>query len=122
MPKADAGNENTLKRERAGTYRTKDGRFTVEQSSSGWVLLDDEQTNELGLPLARGPFATLDAAKEAIPAARSGPAPSSEVEPRRASTEAGDRRTAGDPEGHPARTETRGPRRPGHSRDSRGRR
>lgn len=84
MPKADEGNENTLKRERAGTYGTRDGRFTVEQSSSGWMLLDAEQTNELGLPLARGPFATLDAARAAIPAARSGPAPSLDVEPRRA--------------------------------------
>ena len=83
VPKADAGNENTLKRERAGTYRTKDGRFTVEQSSSGWLLLDAEQTNELGLQLTRGPFATLDAARDAIPAARSGPPPKSEVEPRR---------------------------------------
>lgn len=86
MPKAkaDEGNQNTLKRERAGTYRTKDGRFTVEQSSSGWMLLDAEQTNELGLALARGPFTTLDAARGAIPAARSGPAPSLEIEPRRA--------------------------------------
>lgn len=64
-----------LKRERAGTYRTADGRFTVEQSSSGWLLLDAEQVNELGLPLARGPFATLDAARDAIGGAREGPAP-----------------------------------------------
>ena len=64
-----------LKRERAGTYRTADGRFTVEQSSSGWLLLDAEQTNELGLPLARGPFATLDEARDAIAGARTGPAP-----------------------------------------------
>lgn len=81
--KPDDGNVDALKRERAGTYRTKDGRFTVEQSSSGWMLLDAEQTNELGLPLARGPFATLDGARDAIPVARSGPAPSIEVEPRR---------------------------------------
>jgi ribosomal protein S18 acetylase RimI-like enzyme len=73
----------TLKRQRAGTYVTKDGRFTVEKSSSGWVLLDAEQANELGLPLARGPFATLDAARDAIPAARSGPAPAVGLEPRR---------------------------------------
>jgi ribosomal protein S18 acetylase RimI-like enzyme len=73
------GTDDTLKRERAGTYRTKDGRFTVEQSSSGWLLLDAEQTDQLGLPLARGPFPTLDAAREAIPVARSAPAPSLEV-------------------------------------------
>ncbi len=68
-----------LKREKAGTYRTSDGRFAVEQSSSGWVLVDDEQTNELGLPLTRGPFATLDEARDAIAAARSGTAPRGEV-------------------------------------------
>lgn len=68
-----------LKREKAGTYRTADGRFTVEQSSSGWLLLDGEETNELGLPLTRGPFATLDDAREAIEPARSGPAPKAEI-------------------------------------------
>lgn len=71
-----------LKRERAGTYRTADGRFTVEQTSSGWLVLDAEQADELGLPLARGPFATLDAARASIDAARSGPAPSSGVTDR----------------------------------------
>jgi ribosomal protein S18 acetylase RimI-like enzyme len=81
--KPEDGNVDALKRERAGVYRTKDGRFTVEQSSSGWMLLDAEQANELGLPLARGPFATLDGARDAIPVARSGPAPSIEIEPRR---------------------------------------
>ena len=70
-----AASDDKLKRERAGTYRTTDGRFTVEQSSSGWLLLDAEQTDELGLPLARGPFATLDEARVAIAAARSGPRP-----------------------------------------------
>jgi ribosomal protein S18 acetylase RimI-like enzyme len=79
---APAANDDALKRERAGTYRTRDGRFTVEQSSSGWLLLDGEQTNELGLPLTRGPFATLDAAREAISSARSGPAPTSDVKAR----------------------------------------
>ena len=81
--KPDDGNVDALKRERAGTYRTRDGRFTVEQSSSGWLLLDAEQVNELGLPLSRGPFATLDGARDAIPVARSGPAPSIDMEPRR---------------------------------------
>jgi ribosomal protein S18 acetylase RimI-like enzyme len=68
-----------LKREKAGTYRTSDGRFTVEQSSSGWLLVDAEETNELGLSLTRGPFATLDEAREAIGPARSGPAPKAEI-------------------------------------------
>lgn len=79
--------EDALKRERAGTYRTKDSRFTVEQSSSGWLVLDGEQTDELGLPLARGPFGTLDAAKAAIADARSGAAPTSELRaPRKPAT------------------------------------
>ena len=66
---------DALKRERAGTYRSVDGRFTVEQSSSGWLVLDSEQTDGLGLPLARGPFGTLDDAKTAMAEARGGPAP-----------------------------------------------
>ena len=69
--------DEKLKRERAGTYRTVDGRFTVEQTSSGWLLMDSEQTDELGLALARGPFPTLDDARTAIAGARSGPAPES---------------------------------------------
>jgi GNAT superfamily N-acetyltransferase len=66
---------DALKRERAGTYRSVDGRFTVEQASSGWMVLDAEQADGLGLPLARGPFATLDDAKAAMVEARSGAAP-----------------------------------------------
>jgi GNAT superfamily N-acetyltransferase len=73
-----------LKRESAGRYRTADGRFGVEQSSGGWMVVDDEQTNELGLPLVRGPFASLDAARAAIDEARAGPAPSSELATRMA--------------------------------------
>jgi N-acetylglutamate synthase len=72
-----------LKREHAGTYRTADARFTVEQSMTGWMVLDAEQTDELGLPLARGPFATLDDAREAIVDARSGPRPVSDLAARR---------------------------------------
>jgi ribosomal protein S18 acetylase RimI-like enzyme len=68
-----------LRRERAGTYVTADGRFSVEQSSSGWLLLDAEQANELGLRLARGPYATLDEARAALADARSGPAPKADV-------------------------------------------
>ena len=74
---------DSLKRERAGSYRSVDGRFTVEQSSSGWMVLDAEQTDGLGLPLARGPFATLDDAKAAMAEARGGPAPEA-PEPQRA--------------------------------------
>ena len=80
--------EEKLKRERAGTYRTADGRFTIEQSATGWLLLDGEQTNELGLPLARGPFATLDEARGAVATARSGPRPISDLGERRAAKRA----------------------------------
>jgi GNAT superfamily N-acetyltransferase len=74
----------TLKRASAGTYRTTDGRFTVEQASGRWLLLDGEQVDDLGLPLTRGPFATLDAAREAIEEARLGPAPASKLAARAA--------------------------------------
>lgn len=79
MPAKPPPSADSLKRERAGTYRTHDGRFTIEQSSSGWLVLDAEQADDLGLPLARGPFPTLDGAKAAIADARTAPAPTSGV-------------------------------------------
>lgn len=77
MPARPPAPDDKLKRERAGAYRSGDGRFTVEQASSGWVVLDAEQADDLGLPLARGPFATLDDARAAMAEARLGPAPNS---------------------------------------------
>jgi ribosomal protein S18 acetylase RimI-like enzyme len=71
-----------LKRESAGRYVTGDGRFTVEQSSNGWMVVDAEQANELGLPLVRGPFATLDEARTGMEHARRGPAPISNLAER----------------------------------------
>ena len=71
-----------LARVAAGRYATGDGRFSVEQSSGGWMITDAEQANELGLPLVRGPFATLDAAREALTDARTGPAPISDLAER----------------------------------------
>ena len=68
-----------LKRLSPGSYRSADGRFTVEQASGRWLVLDGEQADDLGLPLTRGPFATLDAAKEAIAEARTEPPPASEL-------------------------------------------
>jgi GNAT superfamily N-acetyltransferase len=76
---------SALKRERAGRYVTGDGRFGVEQAAGGWMITDAEQLNELGLPLVRGPFATLDDVRDAIAAARAGPAPVSELAARMAS-------------------------------------
>jgi GNAT superfamily N-acetyltransferase len=94
---------DALKRQRAGTYVTGDGRFTVEDSSSGWLLFDGEQTDELGLPLARGPFSTLDAAKAAIAPARTGPAPTSDLAARTTGTTRRDRPGAGPTAKAPAR-------------------
>jgi ribosomal protein S18 acetylase RimI-like enzyme len=79
MAEREPAADEKLKRERAGTYRTTDGRFAVEQTSSGWLVMDGEQTDELGLALARGPFPTLDEARAVIATARSGPAPTSGV-------------------------------------------
>ena len=80
--------DEKLKRVLAGTYQTADSRFIVEQSTSGWLILDAEQTNELGLPLARGPFGTLDEARAAIGAARTGPRPVSDLDEHRRSKQA----------------------------------
>jgi hypothetical protein len=60
-----------LKRLGGGRWETKDGRFTVEPQSGTWVIVDSTQTDELGLPLVRGPYPSLTAAKEAIEDARS---------------------------------------------------
>ena len=66
-----------LKRLGGGRWETKDGRFTIEPQSGTWVIVDSTQTDELGLPLVRGPYPSLTAAKEAIEDARStGPAES----------------------------------------------
>jgi len=99
--------EEKLQRERAGTYRTADGRFTVEQSTTGWLLLDSAQTNELGLPLARGPYATLDQARAALGDARSGPRPISDLAERRR-----EKAAAGPAKTPAARTDREGAARP----------
>jgi ribosomal protein S18 acetylase RimI-like enzyme len=83
-----------LKRESAGRYATGDGRFTVEQSSGGWMVVDGEQTDELGLPLVRGPFPTLDDARTAMEAARHNPAPISGLAQRSAALPKSPRRPA----------------------------
>ena len=62
---------DSLKRLGGGRWETRDGRFAIEPQSGTWVIVDNEQTDELGLPLVRGPFGSLTAAKEAIDAARS---------------------------------------------------
>lgn len=71
-----------LRRQGAGLHATGDGRFIVEQSANGWMVTDGERSNELGLPLVRGPFATLVAARAALTTARSGPLPISNLADR----------------------------------------
>ncbi len=63
---------DALKRIGGGRWETRDGRFQIEPQSGTWVIVDTTQTNEFGLPLVRGPFGSLGAAKEAIEEARSG--------------------------------------------------
>lgn len=62
--------ESSLKRLGGGRWETRDGRFVIEPQSGTWAVVDGDQTDELGLPLVRGPFASLTAAKEAIERAR----------------------------------------------------
>ena len=69
--------EGSLKRLGGGRWETRDGRFAIEPQSGTWVVVDSTQTDDLGLPLVRGPFGSLTAAKEAIGSARTaGPAES----------------------------------------------
>jgi hypothetical protein len=62
--------EGSLKRLGGGRWQTRDERFTIEPQSGTWVVVDGEQIDDLGLPLIRGPFGSLGAAREAIAAAR----------------------------------------------------
>lgn len=66
----DADKDDALKRLGGGRWQTRDGRFTIEPQSGTWVVVDAEQTDDLGLPLVRGPFGSLRDAKEAIETAR----------------------------------------------------
>jgi hypothetical protein len=67
--------DGSLKRLGGGRWETRDARFSIEPQSGTWVVVDAEQTDELGLPLVRGPFGSLNAAKEAIADVRqAGPA------------------------------------------------
>ena len=64
------GDPNQLSRQAAGSYRTADERFEVRQTGTGWFIVDASATDELGQPLMRGPFPTLDAATQMLPEAR----------------------------------------------------
>lgn len=71
-----------FKRADGGTYRSGDGRFTIEPASGRWMVIDAEQQDDLGLPLARGPHDTLAAARAAAREARETPAPASDLQAR----------------------------------------
>jgi hypothetical protein len=69
--------EGSLRRLGGGRWQSRDGRFTIEPQSGTWVVVDGEQVDDLGLPLVRGPFRSLNDAREAIDTARrAGPADS----------------------------------------------
>lgn len=72
MPGSDS-----LKRLGGGRWETRDGRFAIEPQSGTWAVVDNTQTDDLGLPLVRGPYKSLTAAKEAIEEAREAAAPES---------------------------------------------
>ena len=62
--------DDSLKRLGGGRWQTRDERFTIEPQSGTWVVVDAEQTDDLGLPLVRGPYGSLGAAKAGIATAR----------------------------------------------------
>jgi dihydrofolate reductase len=90
--------DTSLKRLGGGRWQTRDERFTIEPQSGTWVVIDAEQTDDLGLPLIRGPFGSLTAAKGAIADARQA-APSESSLPARA-----ERLRGSDPSPAPDRT------------------
>jgi uncharacterized protein YciI len=85
--------DRSLKRLGGGRWQTRDERFTIEPQSATWALVDAEQTDELGLPLVRGPYPSLTEAKAAIEQARAGEARS----PLEARLEEARRRAPKDP-------------------------
>jgi hypothetical protein len=66
-----APDDAPLKRLGGGRWQTRDERFTIEPQSGTWVVVDGEQTDDLGMALVRGPFPSLTVAKDAIASARS---------------------------------------------------
>ena len=82
MPPDKATEEERLRRLGGGRWQTRDERFTIEPQSGAWAIVDAEQTDELGLPLVRGPYPSLTAAKAAITGARASAAPTSPLKER----------------------------------------
>jgi len=69
-PKATDDDSASLKRLAGRGWQTRDGRFTIETASGTWSVVDEDQTDDLGLPLVRGPYRSLTEAKTAIEEAR----------------------------------------------------
>ena len=80
--KTTAADDGSLKRLGGGRWQTRDERFTIEPQSGTWAVVDAEETDDLGLPLVRGPFRSLTDAKAAIAAARTNAAPASPLAKR----------------------------------------
>jgi hypothetical protein len=81
-PANDGDADEALKRLGGGRWQTRDERFTIEPQSGTWAVVDAEATDDLGLPLVRGPFRSLTDAKAAIAAARTSDAPASPLAER----------------------------------------
>lgn len=81
--RAAARSERPWRRESAGSYRSSDERFEIQSEGSGrWFLVDEQEHDELGLPRTLGPFATLDAAKDAAAGQRAQPVEASPLAKR----------------------------------------
>ena len=91
-PKATDDDTASLKRLAGRGWQTRDGRFTIETASGTWSVVDEEQTDDLGLPLVRGPFRSLTEAKAAIEEARTSGAGA--LDPRETAADRGDDRRA----------------------------
>jgi hypothetical protein len=84
MPK----DEGSLKRLGGGRWQTRDERFTIEGDGGRWTVVDAERTDDLGLPLVRGPYTSLTDAKAAIETARDAPDTASPLAERIAAAKA----------------------------------
>jgi hypothetical protein len=94
----------------AGGYRASDGRFEIRsEGSSRWFLLDLSEVDELGLPRTIGPLPTLDAAKSAAEARRSGPPEASPLAARLAAAASNPRTPTPRPAGDRRATTSAGP-------------
>ena len=81
-PRPEETADESLKRLGGGRWQTRDERFTIEPQSGTWAVVDAEETDDLGLPLVRGPFRSLTDAKAAIATARTSEAPASPLAER----------------------------------------